>query len=113
MSSLERIGPPDHHAQNPSFPVVSRATHADSARAPSGDDTPTSGPSTCTALILAPSTGQMPQGLTLAPTGALQPPCTARARTPWKNVIENDHLSPHVLVEFGLLILTRRATQLR
>ena len=43
MISLERIDSPGDHAQNPSLPLVSRATHADSAHAPWGDDTSTSG----------------------------------------------------------------------
>ena len=43
MSSLERRSSADHHAEDPSRRGLSRATHADSAGAPWGDGSPSSG----------------------------------------------------------------------
>ena len=81
MSSVERIGSPGHHAQNLSFGDISRATHADSACAPWGDGTASSG-----AFDLhdtRPGAVDGPDAPTsdVSANRCAQPPCTARVRT--------------------------------
>ena len=81
MSSLERIASPADNAQNLSFGDVSRATLADSACAPWGDGTSSSG-----AFDLhdtRPGAVDGPDAPTsdVSANRCAQPPCTARVRT--------------------------------
>jgi len=82
MISLERIGSPGHHAENPSLRAVSRAIHADSACAPWDDGTPCSGASDLHDTRPRAVDGPDAPTSDVSANRCAQPPCTARARTP-------------------------------
>ena len=99
MSSIERTAAPDDNAQSPSLPDDSRANHGDSAHAPRGDGSPSSGAFDLHYARPQPLDGPDAPMSDVGANRCAQPPCTARARIPKIIGIENHSLSAHALVK--------------
>jgi hypothetical protein len=82
MRSIERTAAPDDNAQSPSLPEVSRANHGDSAHAPRGDGSPSSGAFDLYDARPRPADGPDAPVSDVGANWCAQPPCTARARIP-------------------------------